>query len=89
MGERRSTVALEVTVRGERSNERRGLGDGVDASGSAFVNPRPNLLTRGVAGEALLWGVSDEVDLPKSQTSELNTEQHHEFKGANENAAQY
>lgn len=63
MGERRSTVGLEATERGERSTERRGLGDGVAASGSAFVPFRPNLLTLGVAGEALLLGVSDEVDL--------------------------
>lgn len=70
MGERRSTVGLEVTERGERSIERRGLGDGVDASGSAFVSPRPNLLTLGVAGEALVLGVSDEVDLDLEDIAE-------------------
>lgn len=62
----RSTVGFEVTVLGDLSTERRvEFCRGEAESASDLVTPLLNLLTRGVAGDALLFGVSDKVDLCK------------------------
>lgn len=59
-----SVVGFELTAaRGDRSIESRGLCTGEGESASDLVTPLLNLLTLGVAGDGLLLGVSDKVDL--------------------------
>lgn len=53
---------MGLEVRGERSSERRGFCEGEEES----ATPRPILLTLGVAGVALLFGVSNKPDLRAS-----------------------
>lgn len=61
-------MGFEATDRGDRSTEMRGLCRGEGESVSDLATPLPNLLTLGVAGEGLLLGVSDKVDLLKFKT---------------------
>lgn len=68
MGDLRSMVGFEATDLGDRSTEIRGLCRGEGESVSDLATPLPNLLTLGVAGEGLLVGVSDKVDLREFKT---------------------
>lgn len=61
----RSTVGFEVTVLGDLSTERRVEFCRGEAESASDLVTLLNLLTRGVAGDALLFGVSDKVDLCK------------------------
>lgn len=62
----RSIVGFEVTVLGDLSIERREefcKGEGESAASDLVTPLLLSLLTRGVAGDALLFGVSDKEDL--------------------------
>lgn len=63
LGERRSIVGFDGTDLGDRSIERREFCSGEGESASDLVTPLVDLLTRGVAGDTLLLGVSDKADL--------------------------
>lgn len=69
MGEVLSTLALGVTEFGDRSTEKRPFcNEGIE-SPLGLATP---LLTRGVAGDDLAFGVPDTVDLHKQKNSQLS-----------------
>lgn len=65
----------------------RGFGNGEVESASDFVTPRLILPTLGVAGETLLVGVSDSLDLLMNHGSRNKTdmvsEKHHNLSSTN------